>query len=486
MTAPKSYPESLISSLGLVEENCRLTVETIEKFQLRELAFEWLHLGLLPIEIGKVLAVIEQDKIMFPPRTGHIGNWDGILSGHAGALDFNYLSISNNRGYPLLYCFNQTESADGSTGDTVYKPASIYRNEEHVPLELFVWSGSDFTPCNKDKSYFTPFVFLKRNDEFISLINFHVENLSQREYFNFRLEPDLLYENRSKVRQILIVLIKNASKQRNSKRAMSEIFSHQVSLNGEMIRVTIEETNGGFLMGSMRYDSAEDIADASLIVLEAVSRPVLFKEKIKSLPSFFPMISNTLSRILSAIFSSHFPLGHSNNHTTPFNPHFHWGARDMAGYPPLKNGYFSNKSKLKATRDMFNVIIKEIIDINPVLFVIFPSSIFLLSMPLRYDRDLMLIEELLNDVIEVENQEDPKRIYILIKKMVTVWLSSNRKELSSYFINKFKPSSGFQADSDIYFQKDTLSEPANFRKLTFQRACMIVSALFEEISSESK
>ena len=63
-----------------------------------------------------------------------------------------------------------------------------------------------------------------------------------------------------------------------------------------------------------------------------------------------PRIGNTLATLLTGLLSTDY-LG-NDWVTKPFRPHLQWGARDMAGYPPKRPGYFSRSANTKSATDV--------------------------------------------------------------------------------------------------------------------------------------
>ena len=51
-----------------------------------------------------------------------MGNWEEIVQGRARVMDFNKAICASGLGYPLIYCFNQTEDEALLAGDWAYLP----------------------------------------------------------------------------------------------------------------------------------------------------------------------------------------------------------------------------------------------------------------------------------------------------------------------------------------------------------------------------
>src|SRR5689334_16941075 len=72
-------------------------------------AFRWAHMGHSDLSVRALLTTIREAAGLHPPRTGHVGNWNDIVAGRAGAMDFNQGACVHGSAYALLYPFNKTE-----------------------------------------------------------------------------------------------------------------------------------------------------------------------------------------------------------------------------------------------------------------------------------------------------------------------------------------------------------------------------------------
>ncbi|SCY21348.1 hypothetical protein SAMN05720606_103135 [Paenibacillus polysaccharolyticus] len=450
--------------------------------------FDWVHLGNSDIEVGKVLDFIRKSPELVPPRTGHLGNWDPIIEGRAGALDFNKVICDNKFGYPLIYCFNQTEDVELNQGDAVYLPGSKIEGNNRVLLPLYTWNGEQFIERDRTIPLFTPFVFTKVKGKMQSLANFHLNRCKDLNQYEFRSEANIIYSQKDLVKKLLYVLMEDAENQINSKRAFQNLFSHVATLEGTIKRADILVDSNGYRMGEAYFKNKDEFIQSAMIPFQAVVDSCNFVSNLHQLPNHVPIISNILSGVLSAIFHSHYSSSSVQRDcmTQPFNPHFHWGARDMAGYPPRRKGYFAEKSTTKSYKKILQVIVRHFPEVDPVLLVLLPSSIFMLWPVDLYRYDLSAVEELLEDVIESgDSYENMEQMHSHINKMVERWFEKHKYDISTYFLNRFYPGSGIPYGRNTHNFSNPV-EPMQFRKLTFRQACMIVGCLMEIVPKKEK
>jgi hypothetical protein len=169
-------------------------------------------------------------------------------------------------------------------------------------------------------------------------------------------------------------------------------------------------------------------------------------------------------------------LGHHVS-TRPFNLHFHWGARDMAGFPPRKNGYFVEKSTTRSLRAILNTLVATFPEVDPVCFLLLPASIFMLCPTSAHPRDVELLSELINQVRKIPPDQGA------VDAATRSWLSLRSHELSQYFLRRFHPRHGIlHAKSPAAASKPI--EASGFGEITIRQACMIVGALVDLIGNE--
>jgi Family of unknown function (DUF6025) len=397
-------------------------------------------------------------------------------------MDFNKAICSKGYGYPLIYCFNQTETADMQNGDCVYLPGSLIERDVRVELPLYTWNGERFVERNRENPLFTPFVLTKWNGQFIPLIQLHKNRLKQYQGMHFKFESSVVKENEFAIKRMLYELLDDARHQENPRSFFQDLLSHQVTLDGRMYRTDLICEGEGFRLGDASYENLNELVEAAMIPFQAVNEPEKFFNRISSIPKSMPLISNVVMRIFSSIFCTHYPEVNIDRSlmTMPFNPHFHWGARDMAGYPPKRRGYFTSRSKIRSYKRFCSTIINKFANVDPILIVMIPAVVFSLCPADVHEKDSELLAKLF---AEVKNATDhlsgqPDQMMLEVEHITRQWLNKARPSISNYWMNRFNPRSGILHDERVH-EFSIPVEPDGFRELTFQQACMIVGVLME-------
>jgi aconitate hydratase len=469
-------PLEIVRELGI-----EIAPEDVEALASRSTAFELRHLGLEAVPIGRVLSLIESDEKLLPPRTGHMGNWSDIANGRAGAMDFNRAIAGRGFGYPLIYSFNQTEDAELAKGDWVYLPGSLVEAGARTELPLYTWDGTSFAKRTREAPLFVPMVLAEVGGERVPLTRVHWERMQSMKEFDFRLEASVIRDNADLVRRILHTLLEEASTRKNPRRALADLISHRVSLDGRMTRTEIARDGEGWRMGDLRYASTAALVEATLLPFMAATEPSAFFENVRDLPPEMPMMASMLVGMLSGLFSTHYPSGVDDraSMTQPFNPHLHWGARDMAGYPPVRNGYFLERSTLKSARAICQTVIDRFPEMDPLLFLLLPSAVFMLCPSSSHPRDAALVSELLRDVARIDDAE-PRTLAANVGACVRRFCAASASSLSPYFRQRFHARRGVLHAGDLPVSSEPVT-PEGFRELTMQRACMVVGSLVEAL-----
>jgi hypothetical protein len=352
-------------------------------------------------------------------------------------------------------------------------------------LPLYTWDGKLFAVRGRELPLFCPFVQTQDDEAgqgLVSLVEYHMRRMQRIEGFSFRLEPQIILDNEEQAREILCVLIEEAARNNNSRRALSDIASRAVFTDGRVTKCNLEREGTGFRLLDQRYDSANALAGQMLNVCRAVTQPREFFDGIGSLPPVLPVISNLLAGALSAIFATHYPdcdPARRKALTQPFNLHFHWGARDMAGYPPRHNGYFCERSTTRSLRGMFSTLTGRFDVISPVCVLLLPASVFMLCPSSSQPRDVDAVQSLLREVMPL-GDDVPK-----IERVAAAWHARNAGSLSQYFLGRFRPRSGVPLAGE--FGVPVVGRPVipeGFRDTTVQQACAVVGALVAAVTAQ--
>jgi Family of unknown function (DUF6025) len=447
----------------------------------RQSAYSYVHVGTQPLPIGRLREVLHQEADLAPPRTGHLGNWEDIALGRAGAMDFNQAICASGVGYPLITCFTQTEADDGvaRSGDWVYLPGSIVERGKREILPLFTWDGSGFAQRSRERPLFCPFVQTEHDGARLPLIELHWQRMQAIEGFQFRHEAQAIVDHQEIVRPMLALLLEEATHQENQRRALSDLISHAVAPDGTVNRAEIARDGNGYWLGDCFYASTDALVEHALIPFRAVTEPRRFFEDVGQLPARVPVLSHLVIGILSAILTTHYPdLQDRTAVTRPFNPHFHWGARDMAGFPPRRNGYFVERSTTRSLRRMCAALLAHFPEVDPVCIVLLPAAAFMLCPSSAHPLDAELLNCLFARLGTDDGSLPADRLQQAIEGITTSWLEHNADALSPYFVNRFWPRRGVMHVGDLPASGAPIV-PHGFDELTFRQACMVVGALYE-------
>jgi hypothetical protein len=470
---PTRTPLEFVKSLGLAD------VLDVGAMSDRQVSFKAVAMGERDLNIGTLLDVITSDLGLRPPRTGHIGNWGNIAQGRAGAMDFNLAICGPGYGYPLLFGFNQTEAetATGRTGDWGYLPGSLVDRDERILLPLHAWNGREFAACGRSKPLFTPFIQAEFDGGLQPLTTIHVERLAAIPEFEFAYEQAIIADHATMLRPLLTVLIEEARSRPNVRRALADLISHAVALDGTVTRADLVPDGKGYQLGESYFPSTEALVDMAFEPFSAVAKPRTFMDRIGSLPWQLPLASNLLITVLSAILETHYP----NTATAPtrglgpLTLHPHWGGRDMAGYPPRRKGYMSDDGKLRSLKGICRTLVANFVEIKPLGVALLPASIFLLCPANTTPVDADLISNLFRRLKRgVVGDYQQARIEAISRD----WFETNCSRLSPYFTARFGPRRGGIGNSNVPSSSLPI-EPDGFRDLTLRQASMITGALFE-------
>lgn len=477
-----AQPEALLRSLGLFEQAAnkpKLDARSMDLFASRKLAFDWCHMSNSEISIGWLFDVLRNQSDLSPPRTGHVGNWFNIAHGCAGPRDYNFLVCGPGRlGYPLLLDLNQSESDTAGTGDWVYLPGSVTRRSQRKVLDLFTWDGRDFVKRNRGESYFIPFTLTDAGGELVPLISFHMKSCEKLDKFQFRRQSPLLKVHEVMFRRTLRTLLSDALALDQPQQFLRLILDRVVRLDGRVSRASPRPANGGISIGDSFYRTIDEIIEHVMMPIHIAARPDTFREVVRSLPSQMPMISAPLLVLLLAILNTHYPDTEPvpSNMTRPCNPHLHWGGTSMAGYPPQFRGYFGDSAR--HLRKLFRSVLKEIDEVDPVMFVLLPATIFNLCPHSSHSRDVELVSSLIDEIQRATCMLNgrPETMSRTISRISENWLAAEKGMLSEYFLCRLAPRHSATAHFSAPAE-GTPIVPENLPTLTLQQASMTVGAL---------
>ncbi len=468
-------PIELMDALGLS------SAVDVDALASRQSAYGYVHAGTQPLPIGRLRKVLRQvdNPALTPPRTGHLGNWQDIALGRAGAMDFNQAICASGLGYPLITCFTQTEADDAGGGDWVYLPGSLVERGTREVLPLFTWDGSGFARRTRARPLFCPFVQTEQDGALVPLLELHWQRMQAIDAFRFGLEAQVIVDHQELVRPMLALLLEEATRQDNQRRAFGDLIGHAVAPDGTVARAELTRDGDGYWLGDCFYHSTDALVEHALIPFRAVTDPRAFFASIGQLPTRVPVMSHLVIGILSAIFGTHYPdLRDRAPVTRPFNPHLHWGARDMAGFPPRRNGYFVERSTTRSLRRMCAALLTHFPEFDPLCMVLLPAAAFMLCPSSAHPLDVELLSCLFQRLGTDDGSMPADRLQQAVEGTTSSWLEHNADVLSPYFINRFWPRRGVMHVGELPASGRAI-EPDGFASLTFRQACMIVGSLYE-------
>lgn len=418
-----------------------------------------IHFGQTNFQIGQTLKSIATQSLILPPRTGHLADWQPVTEQRAGAIDFNHVLCSSKWARPLLFGFTQTENFEQDSGDRAYRPSSIHNGSHYTSLPLYTWQDERFSELESGASSFLPFTFAKYLGELLPLSYVHQLRNKKSVPYALELEANEIVRALQHFQIDLFKLLQKAHKSSNPRRSLQNFISHQVSVNGAMKR---------FEWNAFGENLLRQIVDLLHVPLQALTNPVEFMQTTLAKLSTSritetPLISHHFTSILTALKN---PQWKSDS----IYVHLHWGARSMAGFPPIKSGYFMEKSTQKSLNEILLSLREDNPELPALLFGLLPSAIFLLCPPARDNNDCQIIEDLIQILL---NESDETRWSQMIHNY---WLE-HRPKTSPYFRHRF--CSQPRADVHDIAPTSHFTEPKGFHELTFKQACLITAIISE-------
>ncbi|WP_394938088.1 DUF6025 family protein [Psychromicrobium sp. YIM B11713] len=430
------------------------------------------HLGLGEVSIGEALKLMEADQSLTPPRTGHLGNWSDIAATRAGPMDFNSTICGQRYGYPLIYGFTRTEAA-APGGDEAYAPGSIIDQGRRIELPIYTWNGQRFVRRERAEPLFCPLVQVEHAGSIQPLATLQWQRMVHEAPYAFTSWAAVLLRNRTLVAALLTELIGRAAAQGRSQ-AFDEIISHAVALDGTVDRGALVPEGSGFSLAGSYYPDASSVAEAALELVSALVEPEAFFDRIGSVPQQLPVISLQCTNVLFALLSTHRHRGERGPVAeSPYQVHLHWGARAMAGAPPLRSGYLIRTTAQRSLRALLDPLLEGYPQVQRTVIALLPAAVFMLCPTSREPRDAELLSELFSATAGLGAEHAGEK--------ARAWFVEHAEQLSSYLRGRFLPGSGVPREGAPLPEACSV-EPEGFRKLGIAEACAIVAA-FEEGSA---
>ncbi|MDX6742365.1 DUF6025 family protein [Actinocorallia sp. A-T 12471] len=465
MTAPSRNAEAgglgLLARLGFGDAGSR---EEWEELAGRGRGLAWRHLGRSAAAVGDAVAALRATPGS-PPRTGHAGDWGDVWGGRSRVLDYNAVVCRDlGAGRPLLYDFTQTETAALDGGDTLFLPGSLLRGGVRETLPLLRLVGGRFVPHDRTEPLFLPFVKTRREGGEVPLLRLHRERA--RPPVPVEYHSELWARHRARITEILTVLVESAP----DGRALEQVFGRAVRRDGGVERAPLVRDGRGFRMGDTWYGSARDVADAALLAVAAATAGDAYDAVMRALPESVPLAGVDVVALTYAVLGAHRPDRAPAADGRP-EVHVQWGALAMAGHPPGSKGYFFRRAQKAAW--MYDVLVRALPWVSPIMFVIAPIAPFLLWAPERDTTDLDALEALLNRVGALAAAHpSPGRLAPEVRKAVAAWTADHppspdlrdRLAWRSRVARAPLPESG-------------LCEPRGLAALSFAQSCLTVDSL---------
>lgn len=458
----------------------------LEDLALGRRAFDWFHLGTSDLLLEDLFTFLQGPGLLSPPRSGHLGNWTEVSQGRGGLLDANDVVCRESRlGYPLIYDCNQTEDRELRKGDTVYLPGSIVEKGHREPLPLWTWDGVRFRERSRETGLFVPFTQTLLNGELLPLTELHRNRDAQIRGYCFSYHSSVLLKSEARVRDILRHLTLGALSSSNPAKTLLHVFDHAVNTQGAVFRPAIQREEGTYRVEDLVFTDTETLIDKALLPLAAAHSPGAILSRMEQLPTLMPLLSAGTIILLYALLNTHYP-GHEEHPGLAGESlcvHLHWGADQMAGYPPLHPGYFSKTAR--SIDWLHTSLIARRPDLPGVLLILLPMSIFTLCPNNTSSDDQEIMSLLFDQVREALGSPapEPEEELRTAERVVAQWWARSKNDLSRYFKSKFSS----QRSIHVPFSSPDPSFPValpGFKALSIREACLLVGLLHRLVEQE--
>lgn len=472
----KSYPSShspaeLLTEMGVLN----LRKAHMEIRAATSQPFSWVNMATVDKPIGPVLNAIQSSEVVNPPRSGHMGGtWTRIAQGGGGSVCLNQVIRQEGLGYPLILDTNQTPSADQQRGDTLYYPGTIFGENGNIELPLYTIDG---IPVDRSEPRWTPLVMTEDCGELVPLTTLHRKDMTASGITDARFLSDVMIERESDVRTIFDQLLSRAEMEDNhaiQAQLLGLIANRAITRDGLVVNRKLLYGRDGYRINGLSL-TKQELIDNLLLPFIIASDPTLIKSiKITEMP----YISKEMLIVLMAVLNTDFYNGKES--MTPLNPHIHWGAFQMAGAPPMHDGYFSGS--VPGVKTLMQVIRADLSEsVPPVYYVLLPAAPFTLwpSADDPQGQEIMsqLIAQVHQETDHLKNKPDPTRDGV--KRSVSRWIEDATTQLPDYMISRF--SSYDSPKTKALPPSPKMVKPVGFDDLTFRQASMLVGTLMDQV-----
>jgi hypothetical protein len=297
--------------------------------------------------------------------------------------------------------------------------------------------------------------------------------------YDFQLEPSAIRKKRGKLVDMLNCLLEAALQSQDPSRALRDIVVQSVRPNGIVEPAQFHLTQDRIFLNDEAYAGPRELAEEAAAMFDLAADHEQHETRVRLLRQATPLLSTTAIELFSCLFLRpplDLPI---TSEGSPIALHAHWGARHMAGYPPRKHGYFSQKSTKKIIRTWARTISERLGAIQPIYLLLAPASVFMLCPSSANPNDTEILSVLFR---KLGSQSPHIRTSDQIEAIVDEWWSGARRHISSYFKARFSGSSHYFAQAEAGWTV----EPEGFPSLSVRDACTVVGALIELCSRDHK
>lgn len=415
----------------------------------------------LPIE---ELSVLIRAAPYNAPRSAHAADWSDIFAYRSGVLDYNAIvCVDMGIGTPFIYDFTQTEASAGTSGDTLFRPASRYEGGVRTPLRLRHFRDGRMRDAHAEGSYFVPFVDVAEIDFEGRLTDLHVPTIGGR---HMQIHSRFLVEHAGALRTILHGLFAHVEA---GVLRLGSVVDRVVDRSGLVSRVTAEFEEGRFVVGNRAFGSAEELVEACLEIPRIAASPSRLLDILAGASHEMPLFSLDMVLVLHAVIGSDWTAHGEERPTISGGFHLHWGALAMAGCPPARKGYFASKGK--RSRKLFELAMAAYGRNETMDFVLAPAAPFLLwSTATDSALDDERVDALVADVLGVEAGDIAEAV-----RRTRIWWTANVGNLSGGFKRKLKWQDRTSSGGAVASR--TPRAPEGFGQLTLGQANTIAGTL---------
>ncbi len=319
------------------------------------------------------------------------------------------------------------------------------------------------------------------------LSRFHRHRDRAAATLNPQYYSDLFCANLPWIRELLLDLIAGADRKRDRHKLLRSLFPQAVSPDGKVVPASTrqDENGSGVELNDLGFQSVDAFVDAALLPIQFAFDPELMLSEIGSLPQLMPLISGLCHNLIYGLLRTHElaparpdSSQHPATGASTLNLHVHWGATQMAGFPPAQLGYISRNV------DFFRLMLSRLIKVRGgglrLHYVLAPAVIFTLIPNEAYPTDCALVEALFDDLASFGPpvETDGGRMDQL-REHVRAWRRQRWEGLSTYYKANFGPVRCMLAPGTPQQGGYRVSE--SFLNLTFAEACQVVSAFHEPL-----